>query len=87
MIGSLDRNIFEEPVEFNLDFAPTTFHWPERVSADEVVVENLTRMVRDATNPEIRRVWTNKLEEFKRKLRWGVLGEFPVRAHSSDVTY
>ena len=66
----LERNIFNETTDFDVDKAPTEFNNKAMMEKDDIRLKNLTKMVVDATSPETRRIWANKRDEFIRELKW-----------------
>jgi hypothetical protein len=64
-----DRDIFSEPVDIKHNMN-NTFHQPMNVERDEVIHNNLRRMVLNSEGKPSNQMWKIKLWEFERRLQW-----------------
>lgn len=76
----LDRYLFEEqPVEQSVPYVSNSTSMQMDsvgLEREESQLENIQKMIDSAKNPDVRRIWTLKREEFTRNTKWRRLTEY-----------
>jgi hypothetical protein len=72
----VDKHVFNEPDDTDVVLYRSqieTFAKGDsmnEIERDEKILDNLTHMVNNSSNPDAKRVWMVKKAEFERQLRW-----------------
>lgn len=66
----MGRDIFNEPIDIDLNDGETGFNQDVSFERDEKIIKNLRHMVKVSRKKKVKQMWKHKLGEYERKLKW-----------------